>query len=155
MPPNAARLMPGAPVADRIFDDIRSRVRALRARVVVPSLATILVGDDDASAGYIRVKQRRAELRAPGDHLLPRLDEPRVLHGAQDAYGGKPEYMGLTNDTAYAVFPDGRTFIMEGKLAQEAFYKALGRQAKEAGAPIGIPGWQPTVVKPPANTSTR
>lgn len=57
-----------------------------------------------------------------------RLDEPRVLHGAQDAYGGKPEHMGLTDDTAYAVFPDGTTHVMEGRKAQELFYEALGRQ---------------------------
>ncbi len=44
-----------------------------------------------------------------------RLDKPRVLHGAQDAYGGKPEYRGLTDDTAYAVFPDASTFVMRGK----------------------------------------
>ena len=42
-----------------------------------------------------------------------------VLHGAQDGYGGNPKYMGLTDDTAYAVFPDGRTYIMEGRKAQE------------------------------------
>jgi methylenetetrahydrofolate dehydrogenase (NADP+)/methenyltetrahydrofolate cyclohydrolase len=73
-PQNTARLLPGAPVADRIFDDVRSRVHALRARGVVPSLATILVGDDDSSAGYIRVKQRRAAdlgFVSPHVHLPP------------------------------------------------------------------------------------
>ncbi len=76
-----------------------------------------------------------------------RLDEPRVLHGAQDQYGGNPKYMGLTDDTAYAVFPDGRSFVMEGRSAQQAFYDAMGRQAKSPGAPKGVPGWKPTVVK--------
>jgi hypothetical protein len=70
-----------------------------------------------------------------------RLDEPRVLHGAQDGYGGNPKYMGLTDDTAYAVFPDGRTYIMEGRKAQQAFYDALGRQPKSPGAPVGKPDW--------------
>jgi methylenetetrahydrofolate dehydrogenase (NADP+)/methenyltetrahydrofolate cyclohydrolase len=37
-----------------------ARCPRLRERGVTPSLATILVGDDDASAGYIRVKQRQA-----------------------------------------------------------------------------------------------
>jgi hypothetical protein len=54
--------------------------------------------------------------------------------------------MGLTDDTAYAVFPDGRVFGMEGKQAQQSFYDALGRQAKQPGAPVGKPGWKPTVV---------
>ncbi|WP_425618364.1 hypothetical protein NA78x_002069 [Anatilimnocola sp. NA78] len=76
-----------------------------------------------------------------------RMDEPRVLHGAQDGYGGNPKYMGLTDDTAYAVFPDGRTYIMEGRKAQQEFYDALGREAKSPGAPKGVPGWKPTVIQ--------
>lgn len=67
-----ARLLPGAPVADRLFVEITERAEALRARGVEPSLATILVGDDDASAGYIRIKQRKAaELGfvSPHSHL--------------------------------------------------------------------------------------
>lgn len=55
-----ARLLPGAPVAERMFGEITERANALRARSIEPSLATILVGDDDASAGYIRIKQRQA-----------------------------------------------------------------------------------------------
>lgn len=55
-----ARLLPGEPVAERILDDVARRVAVLRARGVVPALATVLVGDDSASAGYIRIKQRRA-----------------------------------------------------------------------------------------------
>ena len=76
------------------------------------------------------------------DAVNKRFDQPRVLHGAQDQYGGTPKYRGLTDDTAYAVFPDGRTYIMEGRKAQETFYEALGRQAKsKEPAPIGKPGW--------------
>jgi methylenetetrahydrofolate dehydrogenase (NADP+) / methenyltetrahydrofolate cyclohydrolase len=67
-----ARLLPGTPVADRIFADVTERVAALRALGVTPALATILVGDDDASAGYIRIKQRKAEslgFSSPHTHL--------------------------------------------------------------------------------------
>jgi methylenetetrahydrofolate dehydrogenase (NADP+)/methenyltetrahydrofolate cyclohydrolase len=55
-----AKLLAGKPVAERVLADVSSRADALRARGVTPSLATILVGDDDASAGYIRIKQRQA-----------------------------------------------------------------------------------------------
>jgi len=55
-----ARLLAGAPVAERVLADVSARADALRARGITPSLATILVGDDDASAGYIRIKQRQA-----------------------------------------------------------------------------------------------
>ncbi|AEB45497.1 bifunctional 5,10-methylenetetrahydrofolate dehydrogenase/5,10-methenyltetrahydrofolate cyclohydrolase [Micromonospora maris] len=70
--PKTARLLPGVPVAEAVFADITRRVAALRERGVTPSLATILVGDDDASAGYIRIKQRQARqlgFDSPHRHL--------------------------------------------------------------------------------------
>jgi methylenetetrahydrofolate dehydrogenase (NADP+)/methenyltetrahydrofolate cyclohydrolase len=51
---------------------VASRAEALRSRGVIPSLATVLVGDDDASAGYIRIKQRQAAalgFASPHEHL--------------------------------------------------------------------------------------
>ena len=58
--PHEARLLPGKPVADEVLADVAQRVAKLREAGVQPSLATVLVGDDDASAGYIRIKQRQA-----------------------------------------------------------------------------------------------
>ena len=55
-----ARLLPGKPVAESVLSEVADRAAKLREHGVTPSLATILVGDDDASAGYIRVKQRQA-----------------------------------------------------------------------------------------------
>jgi len=51
-----AKLLEGKPVADAVLEDVRRRVEALAARGVVPGLGTILVGDDAASAGYVRKK---------------------------------------------------------------------------------------------------
>ncbi len=56
----SARLLPGGPVAESILSEVSDRVRVLKDKGVTPALATILVGDDDASAGYIRIKQRQA-----------------------------------------------------------------------------------------------
>jgi methylenetetrahydrofolate dehydrogenase (NADP+) / methenyltetrahydrofolate cyclohydrolase len=77
-----ARLLPGAPVAQRLLFDVRARVEALRRRGVTPSLATVLVGDDDASAGYIRIKQRQAaELGFVSPHVhLPQDATQADLH---------------------------------------------------------------------------
>jgi len=69
---SSARLLPGAPVAEAVLADVTARAAKLRERGVVPSLATILVGDDDASAGYIRIKQRQAAelgFASPHRHL--------------------------------------------------------------------------------------
>ena len=65
-----ARLLPGAPVAEAALEDVRVRAAKLREHGVTPSLATILVGDDDASAGYIRMKQEKAaELGFDSPHV--------------------------------------------------------------------------------------
>ncbi len=67
-----ARLLPGGPVAEQVLQDVSARVAALRERGVQPALATVLVGDDDASAGYIRIKQKQAEelgFASPHVHL--------------------------------------------------------------------------------------
>jgi len=64
--------MPGGPVAEVVLSDVAKRVEALARRGVTPGLATILVGDDDASAGYIRMKQKKAEelgMVSPNVHL--------------------------------------------------------------------------------------
>ncbi len=94
--PATARLLPGGPVAERILEDVAARVTALRERGVTPGLATILVGDDDASAGYIRIKQRQADtlgFTSPHEHLpatatqadllavIARFNADRAVHG--------------------------------------------------------------------------
>ncbi len=60
------------------------------------------------------------------DAVNSRLDQPRVFAG-QDGFHD-PQYGGLTDDVAYAVFPDGTSIILDGKAAQEEFYAAYGRQ---------------------------
>ena len=70
--PTTARLLPGKPVAESVLSEVANRAAKLREHGVTPSLATILVGDDDASAGYIRVKQRQAAelgFESPHEHL--------------------------------------------------------------------------------------
>jgi len=64
--------MPGAPVADAVFADLKERIDALVAAGHVPGLGTILVGDDGASAGYVRMKMEKAAslgMTSPHVHL--------------------------------------------------------------------------------------
>jgi methylenetetrahydrofolate dehydrogenase (NADP+)/methenyltetrahydrofolate cyclohydrolase len=97
----SARLLPGGPVAEAILGDVRVRADRLRARGVRPSLATILVGDDDASAGYIRIKQKQAaELGfvSPHTHLpadATQADLQRVIveyNNDKDVHGLLVQY---------------------------------------------------------------
>jgi methylenetetrahydrofolate dehydrogenase (NADP+)/methenyltetrahydrofolate cyclohydrolase len=97
MSTTTAVLLPGAPVAEQILADVATRVAALRSRGVVPSLATILVGDDDASAGYIRIKQRQAAelgFASPHEHL-PADTSQDDLHAVIDRFNADPDVHGL------------------------------------------------------------
>ena len=56
-----ARVLDGQALANQIFDEVAARVaERVRAGRPQPALATILVGDDPASATYVRTKQRNA-----------------------------------------------------------------------------------------------
>jgi methylenetetrahydrofolate dehydrogenase (NADP+)/methenyltetrahydrofolate cyclohydrolase len=63
-------MLPGAPVAEAVLADLAPRIKALVEAGHTPGLGTILVGDDSASAGYIRMKQEMAgELGFTSPHL--------------------------------------------------------------------------------------
>jgi methylenetetrahydrofolate dehydrogenase (NADP+)/methenyltetrahydrofolate cyclohydrolase len=54
-----ARILDGKRIADELLDELRSRVRARKKlRQFVPGLAVVFVGNDPASAVYVRNKRR-------------------------------------------------------------------------------------------------
>ncbi len=92
----AAQLIDGNALASRIRAEVSARVERLRARGVQPGLAVLLVGDDPASAVYVRHKVKDCEAgglhsvleRHPADFseaaLLARvhaLNADRRIHG--------------------------------------------------------------------------
>jgi methylenetetrahydrofolate dehydrogenase (NADP+)/methenyltetrahydrofolate cyclohydrolase len=63
-------MLPGAPVAEAVLAELAPRIKALVEAGHTPGLGTILVGEDSASAGYIRVKQEKAaELGFVSPHI--------------------------------------------------------------------------------------
>jgi methylenetetrahydrofolate dehydrogenase (NADP+) / methenyltetrahydrofolate cyclohydrolase len=65
-----AQLLAGAPVAEAVQADVAKRVEALSRRGVAVGLGTILVGDDPASAGYVRKKHEAcAEVGIASHHI--------------------------------------------------------------------------------------
>jgi methylenetetrahydrofolate dehydrogenase (NADP+) / methenyltetrahydrofolate cyclohydrolase len=86
-----ARILDGRAVAESIYADIEARVRArVAAGGTTPRLAAVLVGDDPASATYVRMKQRNLERvgMASSDHRLPATattDEVVALVGGLNA----------------------------------------------------------------------
>jgi len=57
----AAELIDGKQVAARVRDEIARDIAELKGRGVVPGLGVVLVGDDPASASYVRGKERACE----------------------------------------------------------------------------------------------
>ena len=91
-----AQLIDGKAIAARVRGEVATAATALRGRGIVPTLAVVLVGDDPASAVYVRSKTKAA--REAGvdvrDHKLPatttqdelmalvrQLDDDRVVDG--------------------------------------------------------------------------
>jgi methylenetetrahydrofolate dehydrogenase (NADP+) / methenyltetrahydrofolate cyclohydrolase len=84
--------MPGAPVSDATFADLEPRIKRLVDLGHTPGLATILVGDDGASAGYIRMKQEKAaEVGMTSPHIhLPADAQQSDLVAAIRAFNDDP-----------------------------------------------------------------
>jgi methylenetetrahydrofolate dehydrogenase (NADP+)/methenyltetrahydrofolate cyclohydrolase len=56
-----AQFLEGKPVAEAVKTEVARRVAALKEKGITPGLGTILVGDDGASAGYVRKKHESCE----------------------------------------------------------------------------------------------
>ncbi|MCE2943291.1 MAG: bifunctional methylenetetrahydrofolate dehydrogenase/methenyltetrahydrofolate cyclohydrolase FolD [Lysobacteraceae bacterium] len=92
-----ARLLDGKGIADRLLDDLAARVKArLDAGKPRPGLAVVLVGDDPASAVYVRNKRRAcakvgiealdfdlpaSTTNAEIEALIDRLNADPAVHG--------------------------------------------------------------------------
>ncbi|MFV0460971.1 MAG: bifunctional methylenetetrahydrofolate dehydrogenase/methenyltetrahydrofolate cyclohydrolase [Actinomycetales bacterium] len=92
----SAQLLDGTATAATIKAELTERVAALAERGIVPGLGTLLVGDDPASASYVRAKHRdcaevgiasiRAELPAEAtqgevEDAVRALNEDPACHG--------------------------------------------------------------------------
>jgi methylenetetrahydrofolate dehydrogenase (NADP+)/methenyltetrahydrofolate cyclohydrolase len=91
------RTIDGKAVAAAVRDEVRSRVRQLAARGVVPGLATVLVGDDPPSRLYVSNKERACEevgMRSFG-HRLPATTPQAELLACVRALGDDPRVHGI------------------------------------------------------------
>ena len=92
-----AKLLDGAATARDIREDLRPRIQALAARGVRPGLGALLVGDDPASAVYVRSKTRACEglgLHHETAHLPADATTAEVLARVAD-YNRRPEVHGI------------------------------------------------------------
>jgi len=88
-----AVILAGAPVVEAVTAEVARRVAALAADGVTVGLGTILVGDDPASAGYIRKKQEAsAATGIRSAHVqLPATATQSDLLAAVEAFNADPE----------------------------------------------------------------
>jgi len=93
-----ARLLEGAGVADQIKDEVKREVEQLsREQNVVPCLAAVRVGEDPASAVYVRNKIRAcAEVGIRSEHLaLPETTTTEELLEVVDRLNSRDDIDGI------------------------------------------------------------
>ena len=74
-----ARYLEGKVVAEAVLREVGQRVATLKKRGIIPGLGTILVGDDPASAGYVRKKHE-----ACGEHGFASFDRQIAGDASQE-----------------------------------------------------------------------
>lgn len=91
------RILDGKAVAARVRAEVKERALALAAGGVVPTLAVVLVGDDPASAVYVRSKTKAAQEAAvtPRDHRLPATTTQAELFAVIDSLNRDPDVDGI------------------------------------------------------------
>ncbi|MCP4643648.1 MAG: bifunctional methylenetetrahydrofolate dehydrogenase/methenyltetrahydrofolate cyclohydrolase FolD [bacterium] len=95
--PKTAKLIDGKKLAAEIRSDLADRVAALKKRGIAPGLAVVLVGDDPASAIYVRNKERAcAEVGiASFAHRLPDTATERRVLGLVKRLNNDPKVHGI------------------------------------------------------------
>jgi len=94
----SARVIDGKRIAAAIREEVRQRVLALQSKTgKVPGLAAVLVGDDPASASYVRSKTKACqEAGIFSRQLTPRGDIPQAdLLSLVRALNGDPAIHGI------------------------------------------------------------
>ncbi len=91
---NAPRLIDGKAIAAAVTEDVASRAAALAAK---PGLAVVLVGEDPASAVYVRMKSEKAEALGfhSVQHSLPAETSQDELLAVVDALNADPAIHGI------------------------------------------------------------
>jgi 2',3'-cyclic-nucleotide 2'-phosphodiesterase len=140
--PEACRRLSGKPVADAIERDAGARARALAERGVVPALALLSVGDDEASRVYLAGKRaagERAGIRV-GERRWTADDDPETLAAALAELGRDPAVHGVLLQLPLPAGWDTDRFLSLLPPAKDVdgFHPAnVGRLA------LGMPGFVP------------
>jgi methylenetetrahydrofolate dehydrogenase (NADP+)/methenyltetrahydrofolate cyclohydrolase len=93
----SAKVLDGKALAAQVKQEVAARVAAVKARGVTPGLAVVLVGDDPASAVYVKSKTKDARecgIEAT-DHRLPADTSQQALLALVAKLGADPSVHGI------------------------------------------------------------
>lgn len=146
----AATVLDGKRLAGQIENELKQRVARIRESTAgrIPVLATILVGDDPASATYVRMK-RNACKRVGMDSvrvLLPEETKTRKLLAVIDKLNDDPRVHGILLQHPVPDHVDERACFdristgkdVDGVTARGFGLMAMGAPAYGAATPAGI-----------------
>lgn len=89
----SARLLEGGPVAEAVLAEVRDAAVSLGLQGLTPGLGTILVGEDSASAGYVRKKHEACQAHGLRSfhRQIPADAGQSALLEAVDAFNADPD----------------------------------------------------------------
>ena len=146
--PGSARLIDGKALAAQVRDALRSRVAALTAAGGQPGLAVVLVGDDPASAVYVRNKIKACEdtgLDSRFDHLPASTTEAQLLERIR-ALNADPTVHGILVQLPLPRHLDAQRIVeaiafdkdVDGLHATNAGLTLMGRPHFRSCTPYGV-----------------
>jgi methylenetetrahydrofolate dehydrogenase (NADP+)/methenyltetrahydrofolate cyclohydrolase len=143
-----AQLIDGKALAARLRAELEPRVAGLTAAGVTPGMAVILVGDDPASAVYVRNKIKACEdtgIRSWFEHL-PRDTTQQALLARVDALNADPAVHGILVQLPLPPHLDAQAVVdrvafdkdVDGLHATNAGLTLMGRPHFRSCTPYGV-----------------
>ena len=110
-----ADIIDGKKIAAEVREELKERIAVLNAKGVVPGLAVILVGDDPASATYVRLKGKDARKLqiAEVTHTMPPATEADDLEELIDSLNADPSIHGILLQTPIPKHLDEPGFLRQ------------------------------------------
>lgn len=141
----SATIIDGVKIAEEVRESVRAAVAKMQAEHgYVPGLATVLVGDDTASATYVRSKQRTCEelgIRSVGHHLPASATQAEV-EGLVAGLNADPTVNGILVQLPLPKHIDEEAVLNSISLEKDVdgFHPVnIGRLAMKGREPLFIP----------------
>lgn len=141
----SAQIIDGKAIAEKVRDQVAEKVSQMKAEHnYVPGLATVLVGEDPASATYVRSKQRMCEklgIQSFG-YLLPEDTSQSELQNLVAELNANPEVNGILVQLPLPKQIDEETILNTIDLEKDVdgFHPVnIGRLAMKGRNPLFIP----------------